>query len=42
MFQEHYQLMGLRNIRTTQLRPQSDGPIERFNWTILNELAKFT
>ncbi|XP_042234639.1 protein NYNRIN-like [Homarus americanus] len=34
-------LLGIRKTRTTPLRPQSDGMIEKFNWTFGQELAKF-
>ncbi|XP_047488455.1 uncharacterized protein LOC125038875 [Penaeus chinensis] len=42
VFQECCQLMRQQKTRTTPLRPQSDGLVERFNWTFLDELAKFT
>ena len=41
VFRECCQLMGLRKTRTTPLRPQSDGMVERFNRTLTEELAKF-
>lgn len=42
VFQERCQLMGLQKARTTPIRPQSDGLVERFNQTVLDKLAKFT
>ncbi|XP_045123568.1 protein NYNRIN-like [Portunus trituberculatus] len=41
VFGECCQLMGLRKTRTTPLRPQSDGMVERFNRTLAQELAKY-
>lgn len=41
VFQECCQLLGLRKTRTTPLRPQSDGMVERFNRTLLQELSKY-
>jgi actin-like ATPase involved in cell morphogenesis len=34
-------LLGLHKTRTTSLRPQSDGMVEKFNATIENMLASF-
>ena len=34
-------LLGVRKTRTTPLRPQSDGMVEKFNSTLGQELAKF-
>ena len=34
-------LLGIHKTRTTPLRPQSDGMVERFNRTLGEELAKF-
>ena len=34
-------LLGIKKTRTTPLRPQSDGMVERFNRTLGQELAKF-
>ena len=39
VFQECCQLFGLRKTRTTSLRSQSDGMVERFNRTLTQELA---
>ncbi|XP_050710863.1 protein NYNRIN-like isoform X1 [Eriocheir sinensis] len=33
-------LLGIKKTRTTPLHPQSDGMVERFNWTLGQELAK--
>ena len=41
VFKECCQLLGLRKTRTTPLRPQSDGMVEKFNWTLTQELAKY-
>ena len=41
VFQECCQLLGMRKTRTTPLRPQSDGMVEKFNWTLAQELAKY-
>ena len=41
VFSECCQLLGLRKTRTTPLRPQSDGMVERFNRTLAQELAKY-
>ena len=35
-------LLSIRKTRTTPLRPQSDGKVERFNKTIIQQLALFT
>ena len=39
VFQECCKLLGVRKTRTTPLRPQSDGLVERFNRTLVQELA---
>jgi transposase InsO family protein len=41
VFKEMCKLLGLHKPRTTSLRPQSDGMVERFNATIENMLASF-
>ena len=41
VFKEMCKLLGLHKTRTTSLRPQSDGMVERFNATIENMLASF-
>ena len=41
VFKECCDLLGIRKTRTTPLRPQSDGMVEKFNWTLGQELAKF-
>lgn len=41
VFRECCQLLGLKKTRTTPLRPQSDGLVERFNRTLTQELAKY-
>ena len=41
VFKEMCKLLGLHKTRTTSLRPQSDGMVEKFNATIENMLASF-
>lgn len=41
VFQEMCEALGMDKTRTTPLHPQSDGMIERFNWTIEGMLSKF-
>ena len=41
VFKEMCKLLGLHKTRTTGLRPQSDGMVERANATILNMLSSF-
>ncbi|ROT85413.1 hypothetical protein C7M84_014656 [Penaeus vannamei] len=41
VFREYYQLKGIRKTRTTPLRLQPVGMVERFNRTIVQELAKY-
>jgi transposase InsO family protein len=41
VFKEMCKLLDLHKTRTTSLRPQSDGMVERFNATIENMLASF-
>jgi hypothetical protein len=41
VFQQMCELLGIDKTRTTPLRPQSDGMVERFNQTIEAMLAKF-
>ncbi|GFY15461.1 retrovirus-related Pol polyprotein from transposon 412 [Trichonephila clavipes] len=38
-FARDCEIFTIDKIRTTALHPQSDGMIERFNWTILNSLS---
>ena len=40
LFRECCQLLGIRKTRTTPLHPQSDGMVERFNRTLVQEMAK--
>jgi hypothetical protein len=35
------ELLGIHKTRTTPMRPQSDGMVEKFNWTLGQELAKY-
>lgn len=39
VFQECCKLLGVRKTRTSPLSPQSDGLVERFNQTLVQELA---
>lgn len=41
VFKEMCKLLGLHKTRTTSLRPQSDGMVDKFNATIENMLASF-
>ena len=41
VFREWCQLLGIRKTRTTPLHPQSDGMVERFNRTLVQQLAKY-
>ncbi|XP_063889733.1 uncharacterized protein LOC135116311 [Scylla paramamosain] len=41
VFQECCQLLGLRKTRTTPLWSQSDSMVEKFNWMLTQELAKY-
>lgn len=41
VFCECCELVGMQKIRTTPLRPQSKGMIERFNLTFTQQLAKY-
>ncbi|XP_028514874.1 uncharacterized protein LOC114575043 [Exaiptasia diaphana] len=41
LFKEVLNILGLDKTRTTPLRPQSDGMVERFNRTLKNMLSKF-
>ena len=41
VFSECCRLLGIKKTRTTPLRPQSDGMVERFNRTLLQEVAKY-
>ena len=41
LFKEIAKILGMEKTRTTPLRPQSDGMVERFNRTLKNMLAKF-
>ena len=40
LFQECCRLLGIRKTRTTPLHPESDGMVERFNRTLVQEMAK--
>jgi len=42
LLKEVCSLLSIRKTRTTPLRPQSDGMVERFNRTLLQQLALFT
>lgn len=42
VFQECCQILDIRKTRTTPMHPQSDGMVEKFNWTLGQELAKFS
>lgn len=41
VFSECCDLMGIYKTRTTPLHPQSDGMVERFNRTLVQQLAKY-
>lgn len=41
LFQEMCKILGIHKTRTTPLRPQSDGMVERFNRTLTNMLSMF-
>uniref|UniRef100_A0A0P4WJ02 Integrase catalytic domain-containing protein n=1 Tax=Scylla olivacea TaxID=85551 RepID=A0A0P4WJ02_SCYOL len=41
VFQECCRLLGIRKTCATPLRPQSDGMVERFNRTLMYEVAKY-
>ena len=41
VFREVCTLLGIRKTRTTALHPQSDGIVERYNRTLVNQLATF-
>ena len=41
VFRECCRLLGIKKTRTTPLRPQSDGMVERYNRTLGQELAKY-
>ena len=40
LFRDCCQLLGIRKTRTTALHPESDGMVERFNRTLVQEIAK--
>ena len=40
LFKECCELLGIKKTRTTPLHPESDGMVERFNRTLVQELAK--
>ena len=41
VFQESCRLLGVRKTRTTPLHPQSDGMVERYNATLVSQLARY-
>jgi len=41
VFRECCRLLGIHKTRTTPLRPQSDGMVERFNATLVTQLAMY-
>ena len=41
VFKQCCELLGVKKTRTTPLHPQGDGMVERFNRTLVDELAKF-
>ena len=41
LFSEICHMLGMKKTRTTPYHPQSDGMVERFNGTLLDQLAKF-
>ena len=41
LFSEMCRLLGIRKTRTIPYHPQSDGMVERFNWTLEAQLSKF-
>ena len=41
IFGEMCRLLGINEMRTTPLHPQSDGMVKRFNQTIENQLSKY-
>ena len=41
VFQECCALLRIRKTRTTPMHPESDGMVEKFNWTLGQQLAKF-
>ena len=41
LFSEICHMLGMKKTRTTPYLPQSDGMVERFNRTLLDQLAKF-
>ena len=42
MFADLCHRLGINKTRTTPLHPQSDGLVERFNWTLIQQLAIVT
>ena len=42
LFYDVCEILGIDKTRTTPLRPQSDGMVERFNRTLLSMLHCFT
>ena len=40
VFKECCELLGIRKTRTTPMHPESDGMVERFNRTLVQEIAK--
>ena len=41
VFSECCKLWGVKKTRTSPLRPQSDGMVERFNSTLAQQLSKY-
>lgn len=41
LFQESFQILGIRNLFTTTYHPQTNGQVERFNRTILSALRHY-
>ena len=40
VFKELWHLLGIRKTMTTPMHPQSDGMVERYNWTLEQHLSK--
>lgn len=41
LLQQVYQLLGIKGLKTTPYHPETDGPVERFNQTLVQMLRKF-